>query len=136
MDALAAAAGVTTGAFYSQFRSKTEFLHAIVEHELSAIVKVFEGKSGKGLERTIGWYLGQNHTSHPETGCPIPALGAEIGCADDSTKKIFEELTSKMVTALEVGTADRSKAWALLAQSVGGIILARAVLSNLWVKDF
>ena len=45
IDALVAAAGVTTGAFYSQFRSKAELLHAIVERELSRTVEAGTGKS-------------------------------------------------------------------------------------------
>lgn len=127
MDALAAAAGVTTGAFYSQFKSKADFLYAIVDHELSRTVAAFDGKVDKDLEQTISWYLSPQHAAHPENGCPIPSLGAEIGRADDATRQRFEELVINLVDVLANSTTDRAHAWSLLAQSVGGVILARAV---------
>ena len=130
IDALVAAAGVTTGAFYSQFRSKAELLHAIVERELSRTVEAFTGKSSKELQRVIAWYLSPRHAAHPEEGCPIPSLGSEIARADEETRLLFEGLVKQLVDALEVGTAERSKAWALLAQSIGGVVLARAVLNS------
>ncbi|MDE2421291.1 MAG: TetR/AcrR family transcriptional regulator [Gammaproteobacteria bacterium] len=130
MMAFANAAGVTTGAFYSQFGSKADFLYAIVDHELSRTIEAFKGKTGKELERTISWYLSPEHAAHPEHGCPIPSLGAEIGRADDATRKRFEELVGNLVSSIEAGTTDRAQAWALLAQSVGGMILARAVASQ------
>ncbi len=129
MDALAAAAGVTTGAFYTQFKSKAELLHAIVDHELSRTVAAFAGKTGKDLQRVMGWYLSPRHAAHPEDGCPIPSLGQEIARADDATRQRFEALTGQLVDALAAGTADRATAWALLAQAVGGVLLARAVHS-------
>lgn len=130
MDALTAAAGVTTGAFYSQFQSKTELLDAIVDHELLRTIDAFAGKSGAELQHVIAWYLSPAHAAHPDAGCPIPALGPEIARANDAIRQHFEARLDELVTTLEAGTADRSKAWALLAQAVGGVLLARAVLNQ------
>lgn len=129
MDALTAAAGVTTGAFYSQFKSKAELLHAIVDHELSRTLQAFSDKSGRELQRVLGWYLSPRHAAHPEEGCPIPALGPEIARADDATRQRFEELLKQLADTLEPVTTDRTQAWSVLAQAVGGVILARAVLN-------
>lgn len=129
MNAFAAAAEVTTGAFYSQFGSKSELLRAIVDHELSRTVAAFAGKTGEDLRRVVHWYLSPSHAAHPEKGCPIPALGPEIARADVKTRQEFEVLVQQLNSAIAVGTGDRAKAWSLLAQSIGGVILARAVIS-------
>jgi len=129
MDALASAAGVTTGALYSQFRSKTELLYAIVDHELSRTAEAFAGKTGEDLKRVLAWYLSPRHAANPDKGCAIPALGPEISRADEATRQRFETLLEQLVSTVEEGTSDREKAWALLAQSIGGVILARAVLT-------
>lgn len=62
MDALAAAAGVTTGAVYSQFRSKSDLLYAIVDQELSHTVEAFIGKTGEDLKKVLALYM---------SGCPV-----------------------------------------------------------------
>lgn len=129
MDALAAAAGVTTGAFYSQFKSKADLLYAIVDYELSRTANTFEGKTGADLEKVLQWYLSPKHAAHPETGCPIPSLGAEIARADDATRQHFEDLLKQIVKTLEINTNSPETAWQLLIQAVGAIMLSRAVIN-------
>src|SRR5262245_20944725 len=90
LDALMEAAGMTTGAFYTQFKSKPELLRAIVEYELSRVVESFAGKSARQLEKALTLYLSPLHVAHPEHGCAIPALGSEIGRADAATRNVFE----------------------------------------------
>lgn len=127
MDALTAAAGVTTGAFYSQFRSKPEFLKAIVEHELAKTLAAFEGKSPQELMLALSWYLSPRHAKHPESGCPVPALGAEIGRADADTKAQFEAMMLKIQAAVRTAVDNDAAAWAILCQAVGGVVIARAM---------
>ncbi|CBL44054.1 Transcriptional regulator [gamma proteobacterium HdN1] len=127
MDALAAAAEVTTGALYSHFRSKSALLRALVEHELGRTAKFFTGKSAPEMQMALTWYLSPQHIAHPEKGCALPALGAEIARADDETRERFQALLLEVVASLETGAGSRDKAWAVLAQSVGGVLLARAL---------
>ncbi len=129
MDALTSAAGVTTGAFYSQFQSKAELLYAIIDYELSRTVEAFDGKTEADFVKTLAWYVSPKHAAHPELGCPIPSLGAEIARADDNTRQRFEELTEQLVNALNKNLQDKNKSWALLSQAIGAVVLARAVLS-------
>ena len=110
---MAAAAGVTTGAFYSQFKSKSDLLYAIVDHELSRTVTAFEGKTGTDLEKVMQWYLSPKHAAHPETGCPIPSLGAEIARADVATRQHFENLLKQIVETLQHTTKTDEIAWQL-----------------------
>jgi AcrR family transcriptional regulator len=128
MDALMAEAGLTTGAFYTQFRSKTEFLHAIIEHELGKTVAAFEGKSLPELQQALAFYLSPWHARHPAQGCPVPALGAEVARADMATRSAFEErlLQLHALFAAALG-GNRQKAWALVSQAIGAVLLARAM---------
>jgi AcrR family transcriptional regulator len=127
MDALTAAAGVTTGAFYTQFTSKADFLHAIIEQELTQVVANFAHKTPQELQQVLSMYLSVWHVQHPEKGCPIPALGAEIGRADERSKTEFEQHLDSLMEIIHAAVGNREQAWALLAQAVGAIVLARAV---------
>ena len=53
VDGLMAAVGLTSGAFYSHFRSKAELLEAIVESELGRSLDRFAGKTDEQLARTL-----------------------------------------------------------------------------------
>ncbi|QVN20311.1 TetR/AcrR family transcriptional regulator [Burkholderia pyrrocinia] len=127
MDALTAAAGVTTGAFYSQFRSKPEFLHAIVEHEMSKVLATVENRSKDDLVAALRSYLSTMHADHPELGCPVPALGAEIARADVATRQMFEDLIKRFQTSLANVLRDDEAAWTLGCAAIGAVLVARAM---------
>ncbi len=127
MDALLAAAGMTTGAFYSQFRSKPELLHAIVQHELEKTLVAFEGKSLNEMLQALRFYLSRSHALHPEQGCAIPTLGAEIARADQATKETFAAAMQRIQTALQTALGDADAAWAVICQAVGALVIARAM---------
>lgn len=130
MDALMAASGMTTGAFYSQFRSKPELLRAIVEHELERTVERFTHKSPEELLRVIGMYLSPQHVAYPEAGCPIPSLGAEIGRADELTRQCFEDNLLRVHQAATAVLKDEAAAWALVCQTIGAVLIARAMATD------
>lgn len=127
MDALTAAAGVTTGAFYSQFRSKPEFLHAIVEHEMSKVLATVEHRSKDDLVAALRSYLSTMHADHPELGCPVPALGAEIARADVATRQMFEDLIKRFQASLANVLHDDEAAWTLGCAAIGAVLVARAM---------
>ncbi len=127
MDALMAAAGLTTGAFYSQFRSKPELLHAIVEHELDRTLTLFAGKSDERLLRALTAYLSPFHAEHPELGCSIPTLGGEIARADIATRESFEARLLQLQASFSNTLGSDDAAWALICQAVGGVLVARAM---------
>lgn len=127
LDALMAAAGLTTGAFYSQFKSKPELLRAIVEHELARTVDAFAAKSPAQARQALALYLDPLHAAHPGAGCPIPALGAEIARADVGTREIFESGLRGLHAVFAELLGDRDAAWGLICQAIGGVLVARAM---------
>jgi len=130
VDSLMAAAGLTSGAFYSHFRSKSELLEAIVHNELQRSGKLFHGKSRKQLLRIVEGYLSPAHIEQPETGCAIPALAGEVARANDATRLAFEQGVVALKDSMASATASETEAWSVVAQLVGAVTLARAMPSQ------
>ncbi len=127
VDALAASAGMTSGAFYSQFSSKHDLLQAIVEHELSRVVKNFSDTSPDHMLAALSFYLSPYHAEHPEKGCAVPALGAEIARANLATREAFEERMLQLKARFSELLQDDQAAWAMISQAIGALVVARAM---------
>jgi len=131
VDALMQASGVTSGAFYSHFGSKGDLLKALIESELTASRQMWAGNPHETAEDWIEFeldrYLSMSHVRHPEAGCVLPSIGAEIARADKSVKELYETelLKGHEVLTRRLGNGDL--AWAFLCQLVGAILLARAM---------
>lgn len=131
VDALTEAAGVTSGAFYSHFTSKNDLLKALVESELRASNEMWAANPHETAEDWIGYeldrYLSMSHVRHPEAGCVLPTLGAEIARADAEVKEAYARELAKGIDILTQRLGDKDCAWAFLCQMVGAILLARTM---------
>jgi AcrR family transcriptional regulator len=131
MDSLAAAAGVTTGSLYKHFEGKSDLFAALIRSELQRTAQRFSAIEPGDLEaatKALAAYLSLYHVKHPEAGCALPSLTPEVARADESVRDAFQ---SGMI-AIHAIVADRftgssDTAWALIAQSVGAVMLARAM---------
>lgn len=140
VDALMDAAGVTSGAFYSHFTSKAELFTELLKSELDHSFKMFVGHPSDENEeewaaRQINLYLDWRHVQHPDRGCAVPTLGAEVGRADKSAKKIFEDAAMRIHVVWEEKLGDEKLPWAVAAQMIGSILLARAMASDKTAKE-
>ncbi len=130
VQVLAAAAQVTTGSLYKHFSSKDEFFAELVRKELDITAQMYEGLAGASAQQAqdaMANYLSLQHVKHPEKGCPLPALTPEIARADKSVRAAFQEGIVSLHQKLTGVTRDSDKAWALIAQNVGAVMLARAM---------
>jgi TetR/AcrR family transcriptional regulator, transcriptional repressor for nem operon len=131
VDALMQAAGVTSGAFYSHFSSKTDLLKALIESELLASRDMLAGNPHETAEEWIGFeldrYLNLGHVKHPEAGCVLPSLAAEISRADTSVRELYEQEMLKGHEVLAKRLGSDELAWAFICQLVGAILVARAM---------
>jgi AcrR family transcriptional regulator len=131
MDALAASAGVTTGSLYRHFQGKSDLFAAIVEHELARSAALYQPPEPDGpaaVGRAIKSYLSVAHVEHPERGCVLPSLTAEVARADETVRTAFESGVSDIHGRMAKAVGSAGKAWAILAQLVGGVMLARAMV--------
>lgn len=132
IDAMAAASGVTSGSLYKHFSGKSDLFAAIVEAELRQSAKRFSAvePNASGFEKALDAYLSLQHVDHPERGCALPSLSAEVARADESVRAAFQESLLEIHEPLKRLLKSGDKAWALIAQSVGAVMLARAVLDD------
>jgi len=135
VDSVMSAAGMTHGGFYAHFRSKAAMLAATMLHlrqpRYLPVVSAIDGLVGSALvEAAIDCYLSKRHRDHPEDGCPIPTLGAELprladgpACAVAPHIQGFVRLLAPHLPGGQAGREDRAQA--VVALLVGGIVTAR-----------
>ncbi|HET9694355.1 MAG TPA: TetR/AcrR family transcriptional regulator [Steroidobacteraceae bacterium] len=130
MDALASAAGVTTGSLYKHFDGKQEYFAAVVEAELHRTAERFRAIApgdAPAAAKAIAGYLSLQHVDAPEHGCALPSLTPEVARADESIRRAYETGVREIHAVLAHLTGSRDAAWALTAQAVGAVMLARAM---------
>jgi len=132
VDGLMKAIGLSGAAFYSHFSSKDELFGSIVERELCQSLERLSGEGGQDrakLQRCLKHYLSMAHVEHPETGCALPALGAEIARSD----RVVREQAQAWICQLQVSWAkilgSDSLAWAILSQCIGALVVARMLVN-------
>jgi TetR/AcrR family transcriptional regulator, transcriptional repressor for nem operon len=84
----------------------------------------------EGFDKSLVAYLSLQHVDHPERGCALPSLTAEVARADPSVRAAFQEGLLRIHQALKQQVKSGDAAWALIAQCVGAVMLARAVVDD------
>ena len=130
MASLAASAGVTTGALYKHFDGKADLFAALIKAELERTANMYDGfdpADDARAAKSLAGYLSLQHVRHPEQGCPLPSLTPEIARADDGAQTAYQAGLLEIHAKLRRLTATSEDAWALMAQNVGAVMLARAI---------
>jgi TetR/AcrR family transcriptional regulator, transcriptional repressor for nem operon len=137
VDGLASAAGVTSGAFYSNFRSKEAMLEAVIDAGLGEpllsdtdAVSIEEGRAA--LTSFLREYINVDHSADPAEGCVMPALSADVSHAHPSVKETYERkmsaLVARIASLLDGDESDRlRRAWSVVAIMVGAVLVARSL---------
>lgn len=129
VDDLMKAAGLTSGAFYKHFGSKEELLQAVVQYELGRTRALFFDGPDADRKTTLTaiatQYLSLLHLAHPESGCMLPALSAEVARASEDTRQQFDLGLTDLHGVL-ASISDPQTAWVALSMAVGAVSLARA----------
>ena len=144
---VARAAGLTHGAFYGHFPSKSalaaEAVRASLENGVAHWRRRAARARGEGrdaLRAVIEGYLTERHRDAPEAGCALAALGPEMSRAEapladalrDGTEALAAVLAAE-VAALHPGLCAaecRARGLAVLAAMTGGLVLARALAAD------
>lgn len=138
MADLAAAAGVTTGSLYKHFNGKSDLFVTMIKAELQRTADMYgavDATDPVQVSRALAGYLTLSHVQHPELGCPLPSLTPEIGRADSDVKFAFEQGVQTIHANVNAMTGDANTAWAVMAQNVGAVMLARAMQSESLQKE-
>jgi TetR/AcrR family transcriptional repressor of nem operon len=136
VDRLSAAAGVTSGAFYSHFASKEEVLASVIEENLGQpFVEPGDGDLATRRERLRAYlrnYISLHHRDDPGDGCVIPTLSADVARSGRAVRTVYQTrmlaFIDKIAGLLKGPPAAREKkAWTLLSLMVGAMVIARAM---------
>ena len=137
IDDIMADAGLTRGGFYAHFSSKEDlFREAVGEIVLATGLRQHERTGTKEpdgwRQGVIDWYLSTEHRDHPNGGCPMAALSAQVARAGTAARDTYTEVLKDLVDAIaqrlpdEHPGAERA-ALATVAECVGAMVIARAV---------
>jgi len=137
VDGLSKAAGVTSGAFYVHFNSKSAaFRESVIEGvaDVERGVRHFQNEHGKNWwPQFVRFYLGERRTCDLSESCGLQSLASEVARADDSSRTAFTAELLKVATVIAAGPksidtpATVEEAYAALAMLIGAVTLARAV---------
>jgi TetR/AcrR family transcriptional repressor of nem operon len=138
VDAITEAAGLTHGAFYSQFGSKeavvAEALGLVLEQGRELWVRrASRTDKRRALDTIIDGYLSPRHRNSRGKGCPVAALGSDLPRQPKSLRKVFtkqlEESLAVLADLVPAKAESRRHAAAiqLFSAMVGALILSRAV---------
>jgi TetR/AcrR family transcriptional regulator, transcriptional repressor for nem operon len=136
VDGLAKDAGVTSGAFYAHFKSKSEAFRDSVHvgmREIADGVTALKSEGGNWVERFIDFYLGPRRDADLSESCALQSLTNEVARADEKTRDIYGTELEQVIAILATGMSgenaeqQRAEAIALLALLSGGVSMVRAV---------
>lgn len=137
VDALAKSAGVTSGAFYVHFGSKSEAFRLALDHGLADLlmgVRHFQNEHRAAWwQAFVLFYLGAKRTCTLADSCSLQTLTPEVARADGATQQLFETRLREVAAQIVQGPASPGQprtvdeACAALALLIGAVTLARAV---------
>jgi TetR/AcrR family transcriptional regulator, transcriptional repressor for nem operon len=136
VDGLAASAGVTSGAFYSNFSNKEALLEQVIETCLGE--PFIDSESGSVAERQqrlkewLAMYISADHRADPASGCVMPTLSADVARSNPQIRATYERrmlaLVDKMSNVLDGEGPDRGRrASSIIALMIGAIAISRAM---------
>jgi TetR/AcrR family transcriptional repressor of nem operon len=132
------ASGLTHGGFYAHFGSKDDLVasalaHACEESRARLEAAAERAPEGEKLQAVANAYLTSHHMRHPETGCPIAAVGPEVGRGEGPARQAYAEYVRGNLDGLEAMAPGKTReqrrraAAATYATMVGAMLLARAL---------
>src|ERR1700733_1547947 len=138
LDQIMSGAGLTRGGFYSYFRSKSDLYAEVLGCFFTDPkwksrwegVEVDLASKDVGIQ-VIRAYLSRQHFEDVENSCPMVALPSDVTRSGESAKLAFETVFGAMVSILErslvQSRARNTRAQAIAALCIGGMVVARAM---------
>ncbi|WP_460045061.1 TetR/AcrR family transcriptional regulator [Pseudomonas sp. S2_H01] len=133
-------AGLTQGAFYAHFKSKTLLIQAACQKAFSTCHGAWmamRANPANDLKTIVDSYVSPMHVDDPADGCPMAAYASEIKSQDAPVKDTFTQGLQDMAGVLnDVLTKDfddedaRRNALFFMCSMVGTVALARATTST------
>ena len=127
LNDLMKAAGLTHGGFYKHFESKDQL---VAEASAEAVKTIIELMMIAGPGAGVA-YLSTRHRDNPAGGCPLAAIGSELGRSDEKTRAVATDGFLKLVEIMagQFGKTPEARRRALVAVStmIGAMTMSRIV---------
>ena len=143
------AAGLTHGAFYGHFASKSALAADVCRASLRHAAESWHARIARArangrdpLDALIAAYLTPSHRDSPDQGCALPTIGAESirdpvlrAALADGTIALLDALAEAIALSRPAVADRRAAATAVLAALVGGLLIARALADTPAASD-
>jgi TetR/AcrR family transcriptional regulator, transcriptional repressor for nem operon len=95
-------AGLTNGAFYAHFKSKSDLVATVVADQLAEQAALIEAllASSDSVSDYVRAYLAPEHRDDAAGGCPSAALLDEIGRCDAAVRRAYDEGARRILDAI------------------------------------
>ena len=137
VDEIMKAAGLTSGALYSQFKNKedlcTQAICGALDAMLDSYRTVVREQGKEGLKLIVSRYLTKAHAGEVARGCTFAALGPQMAKASPRARRAYEQRIHAMVQIFVDGLGAgpekerRAKAQHILSSMLGALTFARAM---------
>lgn len=138
IDKIMNAADLTRGGFYAHFKSKAHLFRDVVgaqfnfTKQLETLKSTPPNEVGNRVLFAIRHYLAADKRDHIGAACTMAASAIDVASAGEETKAEFERRLDELLSQLKSLSKEDGfnlcdkRARAVLALSVGGLVLARA----------
>ncbi|WP_213908394.1 TetR/AcrR family transcriptional regulator [Stutzerimonas nitrititolerans] len=134
VDGIAADAGISGGGVYHHFASKQELFAAAIVQDLESSLLMRLTRSpeltAEQLQQGLSRYLSVEHAENVEGGCPVPPLCADLSRGDSAVRLGFEAWITELHQTWSVVLGSSPLAWGAICQSIGALLIARALESQ------
>jgi len=124
-------AGLTHGGFYKHFANKDALVESALDAAFATFTAMLDGNPPDAASAFRELYLSDRHVRNPGRGCPVAAIGQDIGRGSEQLKTAFGRGVDHVVDALAEtmdGSAEarRTAAFQQFSMLVGAVVIARA----------
>lgn len=138
IDQLMTDAGLTRGAFYAHFGSKSElYAEAVLAAAMQSPIAsgACPGEEGRDwVRRTASLYLSREHLEQEDFPCPLAFLATDVANREPAVRNTYTRVYAEFVRVLqshlptEASTTKGSElSWAMAALMIGGVAVCRAL---------
>ncbi|TCK08747.1 TetR/AcrR family transcriptional regulator [Marinobacterium mangrovicola] len=141
IDQVMQAAGMTRGAFYAHFSSKTDLYAEAILYAANTAAESYlpQGQAtDQQREAFIAAYLSEAHCQGADIPCPLAFLVSDMAHQDEGVRSTWSQVFQGLVKRLQNNTGEGSAAQAEEQQAalqkvvmmIGGVAVARALNDN------
>jgi TetR/AcrR family transcriptional regulator, transcriptional repressor for nem operon len=144
IDELMAEAGMTRGAFYAHFKTKSElYAEAVMFAALNSKIVTQLNSADTELSwftRVVDTYLDASHVETTVSPCPLAFLATDVANSDPQVRQAYTDVYKGLVKLFDthrpqrMAKSDPDLNLAITAMMIGGVAVSRALQDKTLVK--